>query len=117
MMTGGHATQQILEHNLLERETQTETLAALQDPLGKEVHGELPIVIVHVLPRCDLVLGRDVRNFGLDFLPSAVPLPHPLHDIAEHIARLLRAQDIQRVSSHGQTSSQIDVLKTIGNIA
>ena len=32
MKTGGHATQQIPEPNLLERETQIKTHAALHDP-------------------------------------------------------------------------------------
>ena len=94
MMTGGHATQQILELNLLELDTQAETLVALHDPLARRSLEGLILRSLMDPPTCARVLGRDVRNFGHDLLPSAFPLQHQLHDITGHIARILRAVDI-----------------------
>ncbi len=71
MMTGGHATRQILELNVDEPETQKLTDVALHEALAKASLGARHIAIVHGRPRCVLVLERDVRNFGLDLSYSA----------------------------------------------
>ena len=81
MMTGGHATQQILELSLLGLKTQAITLVALKDTLDKEIPGELHIAIAHGPPKCALVLERDVRNSGQDLSLSAVHHRDRLHDI------------------------------------
>ncbi len=71
MMTGGQATRQTLDVNVVEPETQKLTDVALHEALAKASLGARHIEIVHGRPRYVLVLGRDVRNFGLDLSYSA----------------------------------------------